>query len=103
MLKVLSSIINSLLGEIVLLTLVGFWTVIIWKKEWDAVSAAWKSKAMTALLPACLKLAGDIFLTKTIVATFGIGGSKAAVAFGLILSNLVSYAFFVPRKQRSSS
>ena len=97
----MNDILNSLLGEVFLLTLVGFWTVWIWRSEWKAIYSAWTSKQFQLLPIAIIKLGGDVFLTQFIVKTFGIGGSKAAVAFGLILSNLVSYAFFVPRKRKA--
>jgi len=92
----------SLVIEILVLTLVGAWTVYIWKKEWTEIHNAWISRAFKLLPMAIVKLGGDIFLTQFIVKTFGIGGSKAAVAFGLILSNLVSYAFFMPKKAKKA-
>ena len=90
----------TLLIQILILTVVGAWTVWIWRSEWLEVKASWDVKDFKRLTFAGIRLCGDVYLTKFIVATFGIGGSMASGAFGLILSNLVSLAFFLPRKPK---
>lgn len=90
----------TLLIQVLILSVVGTWTVLIWRTEWLEVKAAWDARDYKRLTFAIIRLGGDVYLTKFIVATFGIGGSMAAGAFGLILSNLVSLAFFLPRKPK---
>lgn len=90
------------------------WAVCNWKSEWNAMITALKNPIIMGeirlngkhnwyininIFTTMIKFAGDIVITAGATSLFGFSGYQGS-AMALFMSNILSIAFFTPRKKK---